>query len=87
MPARDDEQRRRLDAIAKDAEKLREDLKRGLEMREAQDGIAKIREAIAQERLTLGDGEKRGGLESAVRTLTNSPNQNHARRLATIGCR
>jgi hypothetical protein len=67
--ARDEAQRQRLDELAKDAEKLRVDLEKGLEKREALDRIAKLRDDIAAEKLTLGDGEKRAGLEAAISKL------------------
>jgi hypothetical protein len=70
--ARDPAQKERLDRIAKDAEKLRQDLQRGLEKREAQDRLAHLRDQIAAERLSLGDGERRAGLESAVSKLEES---------------
>ncbi len=69
LTARDDAQRERLDKISKDAEKLRAELTRGLETRDAQDKIARLRDEIAAERLSLGDGEHRAGLESAVAKL------------------
>lgn len=69
LDPRDEAQRQRLDKIARDAEKLKEDLNKGLEKREAQDRIAKLKEQIAAERLTLGDGQQRAGLESAVSKL------------------
>ncbi|MEO6573001.1 MAG: hypothetical protein ABIP89_04120, partial [Polyangiaceae bacterium] len=69
MDPRDDAQRDRLDKISKDAEKLKEELLEGMEKRDAQDKIARLREAISEERLSLGDGEKRAGLESAVSKL------------------
>jgi hypothetical protein len=67
--ARDEAQKERLEKIAKDAEKLRADLEKGLEKREALDRIAKLRDEIAAERLTLGEGEKRAGLEAAMSKL------------------
>jgi hypothetical protein len=67
--ARDEAQKERLEKIAKDAEKLRADLEKGLEKREALDRIARLRDEIAAERLTLGEGEKRAGLEAAVSKL------------------
>jgi hypothetical protein len=70
--ARDDEQRERLAQIARDAAKLRADLEKGLERREALDRIARLRDAIAAERLTLGDGERRAGLEAAISKLEES---------------
>lgn len=67
--ARDDAQRQRLEALAKEADQLRVDLERGLEKREALDRIAKLRDDIAAEKLTLGDGERRAGLEAAISKL------------------
>jgi hypothetical protein len=67
--ARDEAQRQRLDALAKDADKLRVDLEKGLEKRDALDRIAKLRDDIAAEKLTLGDGERRAGLEAAISKL------------------
>ncbi len=72
LTARDEAQRERLDKIAKDAEKLKEELAKGMEKREAQDKIARLREAISEERLSLGQGEQRAGLESAVSKLEES---------------
>jgi hypothetical protein len=80
--ARDEAQRQRLDEIAKDAEKLRADLEKGLEKREALDRIAKLRDEIAAERLSLGDGEKRAGLEAAISKLQqNEATQDAAKAL------
>jgi len=70
--ARDAAQRDRLDAIAKDAEKLKADLREGMEKREAQDRIARLKDAIAEERLSLGADEKRADLESSVSKLEES---------------
>jgi hypothetical protein len=67
--ARDEAQRERLEDLAKDAEKLRVDLEKGLEKREALDRVAKLRDDIAAEKLTLGDGERRAGLEAAISKL------------------
>jgi hypothetical protein len=72
LEARDDAQRERLDKIAKDAEKLKQDLEKGLEKREAQDRIAKLQDQIAAERLSLGSGEQRAGHEAAVSKLQES---------------
>lgn len=69
MDPRDDAQRDRLEKISKDAEKLKEELLKGMEKRDAQDKIARLKDAISEERLSLGDGEKRAGLESAVSKL------------------
>ncbi|HWL88166.1 MAG TPA: hypothetical protein VNO21_20325, partial [Polyangiaceae bacterium] len=72
LSARDEAQRERLDAIAKEAESLKEELRKGMEKRDAQDKIARLREQLAQERLSLGEGEERAGLESAVSKLEES---------------
>jgi hypothetical protein len=72
MDARDDAQRERLDKISKDAEKLKEDLAKGMEKRDAQDRIAHIQDELTEERMSLGAGEKRAGLESAVSKLQES---------------
>jgi hypothetical protein len=66
---RDDAERERLAKIARDAEKLKADLLTGLEQREALDRVAKLEEALEQERLSLGAGEKRHGLEAAQARL------------------
>ncbi|MCA9627914.1 MAG: hypothetical protein KC766_09615 [Myxococcales bacterium] len=69
LDARDAEQRKRLDAIAKEARKLREDLKNGLEKREALARIAKLRDEIAAEKMAHGDAKNRAGLEAALNKL------------------
>jgi len=61
----DPEQRERLKKIAADAEKLKEKLREGMEVREAQSEIARLRDAVAAEKLSIGDGERRAGLEAA----------------------
>jgi hypothetical protein len=67
--ARDEAQKERLEKIAKDADKLKADLEKGLEKRDALDRIAKLRDEIAAERLSLGEGERRAGLEAAMSKL------------------
>lgn len=69
LDARDAEQRERLKQIAEEARKLREQLNRGMEKREAQAKIAKLRDDVAAERLKLGDQKNRAGLEAAVGKL------------------
>jgi hypothetical protein len=76
--ARDDAQKQRLEQIAKDADKLKADLEKGLEKREALDRIAKLRDEIAAERLTLGEGEKRAGLEAAISKLEENESTKEA---------
>jgi hypothetical protein len=73
ISARDDAQRQRLAAIARDAAALRESLRAGMDRRDAQDRLARLREAIDTERLSLGDGARRAGLESAVSRLEQTP--------------
>ena len=43
-----------------------------MEKRDALDRIAKIEDAIGAEKLSLGDGEKRAGLDSAVAKLNET---------------
>jgi hypothetical protein len=78
--ARDDAQKQRLEKIARDAEKLKADLQKGLEKRAALDRIARLRDAIAAERLTLGEGENRAGLEAAVSRLEQNEETKEAAR-------
>ncbi|MCS6898979.1 MAG: hypothetical protein RMJ98_04755 [Myxococcales bacterium] len=66
----DPEQRRRLDKIAKDATELREKLRQGTERREALAEIARLQDAVQNERLSLGDGERKQGLEAALDRLS-----------------
>jgi hypothetical protein len=73
VDARDDAQRERFKKLADDARKIRDKLKDGVEKREAQADIAKLRDGIAAERLSLGDGQQRQGLESAIGKLSANP--------------
>jgi len=76
--ARDEAQRKRLDKLAEEAKKLREKIRNGMEKREAQAEIAKLKDAITAERLSLGDGEQRAGLESALGKLGENPDMKSA---------
>jgi hypothetical protein len=78
--ARDDLQRQRLAEIAREAERLRADLERGLEKRDALDRITRLRDAIAAERLTLGEGDGRAGLEAAISKLEENETTRSAAR-------
>lgn len=69
LSTRDEAQRDRLLAIAKEARKLREDLAKGLAKRDAQDRTARLADALRAERLTLGSGDERKGLEHAIAVL------------------
>lgn len=73
LNARDEEQKKRLEKIAKDAAALREKLREGVERREALSEIAQLQDAIAAERLALGDGERRQGMEAALSRLAQDP--------------
>ncbi len=73
LEARDPEQRRRLDAIAKQARELREQLTQGVEKREALARIAKLRDEIAAEQMRFGDQRNRAGLAAAIRKLQSDP--------------
>jgi hypothetical protein len=73
LPGRSPEQDARLKALADQAKKLRENLAKGLEKREALSEIAKLRDGIAAERLKLGDQQNRAGLDAALRSFNRSP--------------
>jgi hypothetical protein len=66
----DPAQEERLKRLAAEAKKLREDLARGLEKREALSRIAKLRDEISAERLRFGDSENRAGLDAAINELS-----------------
>lgn len=71
MDARDEAQKKRLEELANEAKKLREKLRDGAPKREVQSDIAKLGDGLAAERLSLGDGEQRKGLESALGRLSS----------------
>ncbi|WP_437645771.1 hypothetical protein [Sorangium sp. So ce362] len=73
VDARDTAQRDRLKQLADDARRLREKLRSGVERREAQAEIGRLRDAITAERLSLGEGEQRHGMESALGKLGEDP--------------
>ncbi|WP_437732365.1 hypothetical protein [Sorangium sp. So ce1335] len=73
IDARDGEQRERLKKLAEDAKALRQKLRSGVERREAQADIGRLRDAITAERLSLGEGEQRQGMESALGRLGEEP--------------
>ncbi|AUX47206.1 hypothetical protein SOCE26_087180 [Sorangium cellulosum] len=78
VDARDAAQRERLKQLAEDAKKLREKLRSGVERREAQAEIGRLRDAITAERLSLGEGEQRHGMESALGKLGENPDLKRA---------
>lgn len=73
LKARDDEQRKRLDKISKDAAALREKLAQGMERREALSELAQLKDAIQAEEKSLGEGERKAGLEAAISKLAEDP--------------
>lgn len=73
LDPRDAAQKERLEDIARDAKKLREQLAKGMEKREAQAKIAKLRDAVAAERQRFSDSKNRPGLEAAVGKLAKNP--------------
>lgn len=73
LDARDAEQRKRLHDIAERARKLRARLAKGMPRRDALADIAKLRDDIAAERLTLGNKQNRAGTDAAVRSLASHP--------------
>jgi hypothetical protein len=59
----------RLRKLARDAKTLRSDLARGIEQREAQARLGRLRDEVESERQRFGDASERGGLEAAVNAL------------------
>jgi hypothetical protein len=73
LDARDEAQKERLKKLSEEAKRIREKLRDGVEKREAQADIAKLRDALTAERLSLGEGERRAGMESALGKLSENP--------------
>lgn len=73
LEARDEEQRRRLKALAERADRLARELREGTPRREAQAELARLREEVAAERQRFGAGDSRRGLEAALGKLAKSP--------------
>lgn len=78
LDARDEAQRGRLEKLAAEAQRLREKLQTGVEKREAQADIGRLSDGITQERLSLGDGEQRQGMEAAIGKLSEDPDLKRA---------
>jgi hypothetical protein len=78
IDARDEAQKERLRKLAEEAKRIREKLRTGAEKREAQADIAKLRDAITSERLSLGDGEQRAGMEAALGKMAANPDLKQA---------
>jgi hypothetical protein len=73
LDARDPAQKERLRELAGRAKKLREKLRKGMERREAQAEIARLKDDIAAERQSFGSGEERAGLEAAINKMQKNP--------------
>ena len=80
LDPKDDAQRQRLKDISERAKRLREQLREGMEKRAAQEELARLREAIANERKEFGSGEQRRGLEAAMSKLGQDPQLKEAER-------
>jgi hypothetical protein len=78
LDAKTPEQRERLKQLAEEAKKLRADLAKGIEKREALARIAKLRDDVAAERLKFSDDKNRPGLEAAVGKLAETPGMQDA---------
>jgi hypothetical protein len=75
----------RLAALAREAKRLGDDLKRGLERREAQARIGQLRDELAGERQRPGAGAERAGLEAALRALEAERSMLRAQRALAEG--
>ena len=80
LDAIDDQQAERLNKLSERAERLRAELIKGMEKREAQAQIAKLRDDIAAERMRFGTGEQRKGLEAALGKLAGTDKLKDAHR-------
>lgn len=78
-------QEERLKKLAAEAKKLREDLAKGLEKREALARIARLRDEVNAERLRFGDRENRAGLDAAVSELEKNKLTGKAGRALSAG--
>lgn len=80
LEGRTPEQRERLRALAERAKKLRERLAQGMEHREAQAELARLRDDIAAEHWKLGQQAERAALEAALGALEAEPGMKDASR-------
>ncbi|MBW2458208.1 MAG: hypothetical protein JRI68_27130 [Deltaproteobacteria bacterium] len=80
LDPRDEAQRQRLNELSDRAKKLREKLRKGMEKREAQAEIAKLRDDVAAERQRFGSGKQREGLEAALSKMANNPQLDKAQK-------
>lgn len=61
----DPERQKQLEQIANDAKKLQQDLEKGMELRQAQAEIARLRDAVSAQRAQMSSSKQRAGLEAA----------------------
>ncbi len=80
LAGRDPADQERLKRLAEEAKKLREALREGMEKRQALSALAKLRDEVREEKLSLGDGDPRQGLESALSELGKSDDLGEAQR-------
>lgn len=78
--ARDEAERERLRALAKEAETLRDKLREGMEKREAQAALAQLRDAVLEEKLALSPGDDREGLEAALSAMAKADDLREAQK-------
>ncbi len=79
------EERERLKRIAEAARRLRAELAKGLEKREALAQVAKLRDDILAERMKFGDAQSRAGLDAAVAALEQKKGLERAARALSEG--
>lgn len=72
LDARDPAQRQRLEALAEQARRLREQLRQGMDPQAARQALSALRETIAREQRSFGNGNEQRGLEQAVRQLADN---------------
>jgi hypothetical protein len=85
LGAADPAQEERLKKLAAEAKKLREELARGMEKREALARIARLRDEIAAEKLRFGDSANRAGLDAAISELERQKITSKAARALGVG--
>ncbi len=70
LPTSDRAQAKRLAELADRAQRLREQLRQGMEKREALAQLAKLRDDVSAEQLALGDRANRAGTDAAAEALS-----------------
>jgi hypothetical protein len=80
LPARTDDEKRTLEALATAAKRLEDQAARGIDRRDALDALAKLESGVDAERGRLADAKNRAGLDAAVRALSRHPETEAAAR-------